>query len=181
MSGSVVEKRYAKALFEIASEKNLLKQTEKELELVEKVLTGSPELWKWLHHPSTNQEQQKKIVANSFQSISPYIQNFLFVLIDKKRLSHLSGILKSYRSLMDEALGVVKAKVTSAFPLTKEEKEKIVHAFEPIVGKKLILEEKVDSDLLGGAVVQIGDRLFDGSLRTKLDRFREKLAKSQNA
>lgn len=181
MSGSVVEKRYAKALFEIALEKNLLKQIEQELQLVEKVLNETPGLKDWLHHPSTKPEQLREVFAKAFGELSPYVKNFLSVLIDKKRVTHFSGILASYSELSNEALGLAKAKITSAFPLTPEDREQISRTFESLIGKKLVLEERVDSDLLGGAIVQIGDRLYDGSLRTKLQRFRENLNQVQNA
>ncbi|WP_044641332.1 F0F1 ATP synthase subunit delta [Risungbinella massiliensis] len=176
MSAAVVDKRYAKALFEIASDKNLLEQTEQELVLVEKVMKETPALVAWLTHPSTQLEQQKEMIAKSFGSLSSHVKNLLFLLVDRKRLLHLSGILASYRNFANDALGLAKAVVTSAFPLLDVEKESIARTFEPIIGKKLVLEEKVDSDLLGGAVVQIGDRLYDGSLRTKLQRFRENLS-----
>jgi F-type H+-transporting ATPase subunit delta len=65
--------------------------------------------------------------------------------------------------------------VTTAFPLTEEDRKALVKAFESIVGKKIRVTEKVDSDILGGVLVQVGDRLYDGSLRTKLIRFQERL------
>ena len=71
------------------------------------------------------------------------------------------------------------AVVTSALPLTEKEKEELAAVFEARLGKKLRVTNVVDSDLLGGLIVRVGDRLYDGSLRTKLIRFRQKLTGTQ--
>ena len=75
--------------------------------------------------------------------------------------------------------GIQEAVVTSAVPLSEQEKEQLAAVFEERLGKKLRIVNVVDSDLLGGLIVQIGDRLYDGSLKTKLTRFRRQLTRSR--
>jgi F-type H+-transporting ATPase subunit delta len=97
-------------------------------------------------------------------------------LADRRREIILQDVFAEYKRLVNEQKGIVEAIVTTAFPLTATDRKKLIAAFEPIVGKKLDITEKVDSDILGGVIVQVGDRLYDGSLRTKLARFKERLS-----
>jgi F-type H+-transporting ATPase subunit delta len=96
-------------------------------------------------------------------------------LADRRREGIIADIYADFKSLADEARGVAEATVTTAFPLSDEEKEQLVQVFQPMIGKKIRITEKVDSDILGGVIVQVGDKLYDGSLKTKLIRFQERL------
>jgi F-type H+-transporting ATPase subunit delta len=91
----------------------------------------------------------------------------------------IEPILKEYKHFANEARGVAEAEVISAFPLSEKDKEILVATFQKLIGKTIQINSKVDSDLLGGVVVRIGDRLYDGSLRTKLVRFQERLKQSR--
>jgi F-type H+-transporting ATPase subunit delta len=174
MSTSLVAKRYGKALFEVAQAHALLKEIGEDLQLITGSLANS-DITKWLSHPATPVERKKAILDNSFPEIQQLTKNFLYLLVDEGREDELSGIAADYRERALDALGMVEAVVTTAFPMTNDEKEEVVATFTKIVGKKLVIEERVDSDLLGGVIVQVGDRLYDGSLRTKLRRFQERL------
>ncbi|WP_124728491.1 F0F1 ATP synthase subunit delta [Staphylospora marina] len=175
MIRSVVSKRYAKALFEVASEHGALEQVKHDLERVAATFSASADLVEWLAHPATQAEHKKEVFARIFEGLNPYTLNLLFLLADRRRESEIPGIAAEFNRLVDEKNGVTEALVTTAFPLKDEERNMLVQMFETIVGKKIRLTEKVDSDILGGVVVQVGDRLYDGSLRTKLVRFQEQL------
>jgi len=179
MSGSTVAKRYAKALFEVASEQNCLDQVEKDLQQVVDTFAAAPELKTWIQHPRTEIGKKKEVFAKVFAGVNDYTKNLLFVLADRKRENILEDIAHEYKRLANEARGIVEAVVTSAFPLTEEDRKQLIAAFEPIIGKKISIHEKVDSDILGGVIVQVGDRLYDGSLKTKLTRFKERLSGSR--
>jgi F-type H+-transporting ATPase subunit delta len=145
-----------------------------DLELVVESLANS-EIDKWLSHPATPLVRKKAILENSFATVQPITKNFLFLLVDEGRESELTGIAKEYRSRALEASGMAEAIVTTAYSMKSSEKAELVRAFSEIVGKKLVIQEKIDSDILGGVIVQVGDRLYDGSLKTKLLRFQERL------
>ncbi|SFI66547.1 F0F1 ATP synthase subunit delta [Thermoflavimicrobium dichotomicum] len=176
---SVVAKRYAKAMFEVALEKNLLDQVEEELTLIVETFSSLPTLREWLSHPLTEADKKKELFSSVFSHLSEITQNFLFLLTDRQREGYLEEILKEYKRLSDEAKGVAEAIVTSAFPLSDEDQKELVQTFQKLIGKTIQIKNVVDSDILGGVIVQIGDRLYDGSLRTKLRRFQERLKQSQ--
>lgn len=174
MSVSLVAKRYGKALFEVAQEHGLLQEIGADLQLILKSIASS-DITKWLSHPATSLKRKKAILENSFAEVQPLTKNFLFLLVDERRENELTGIAAEYKKLALEATGMAEAAVTTAFPLTATEKAELVATFAEIIGKKLVIEERVDSDILGGVIVQVGDRLYDGSLKTKLLRFQERL------
>jgi len=178
MSRTVIARRYAHALFELAREKGELDRIRQELDVAEKTIERLPELQEWLMTPAVNVERKKQLVAEHFQGFSVWTKNFLSLLLDRGRQELIPWIAQEYNKLADEALGIQEAVVTSAVPLSEQEKEQLAAVFEERIGKKLRIVNVVDSDLLGGLIVQIGDRLYDGSLRTKLTRFRRRLTRS---
>lgn len=174
MSMSLVAKRYGKALFEVAQKHGLLQEVGADLQLILDSLASS-DISKWLSHPATSTERKKAILENSFAEIQSLTKNFLFLLVDEKRENELTKITAEYKKLALEATGMAEAVVTTAYPMTSSEKAELVTTFAEIIGKKLVIDERVDSDILGGVIVQVGDRLYDGSLKTKLLRFQERL------
>ncbi|MBA4495958.1 F0F1 ATP synthase subunit delta [Paenactinomyces guangxiensis] len=179
MSGSVVAKRYAKAMFEVAMEKNLLDQVETELTQIVETFSASPELMEWFSHPNTDSAQKKELFSTLFKELNEITQNLLFLLADRHREGYIGEIAAEYKELANEARGVAEAIVTSATPLTEEDKQQLTEVFQQMVGKTIHINNVVDSDILGGVIVQIGDRLYDGSLKTKLVRFQERLKGSR--
>jgi F-type H+-transporting ATPase subunit delta len=179
MKQANVAKRYAKALFEVARDHKMLSQIEKELEYVVNVLNSTPELKKWLQHPHTDLQKKRELFSNAFKQLQKYTRNFLLVLVDRRREDLLEDIWTHYKKMMNDELGIAEAVVTTPFPMTAEDREQLIQIFEPMVGKKLKIKEVVDPELLGGVVVQVGDRLYDGSLKTKLVRFQERLKGSK--
>jgi F-type H+-transporting ATPase subunit delta len=174
MNVTLVAKRYGKALFEVAQGHSLLPQVGADLQLVSESLANE-DIANWLSHPATLAESKKAIITQNFPSIQTITKNFLFLLVDEGRENELTGIASEYRRLALEASGMAEAIVTTASPMKNNEKAELVQTFAEMIGKKLVIQEQVDSNILGGVVVQVGDRLYDGSLKTKLLRFQERL------
>jgi F-type H+-transporting ATPase subunit delta len=176
---SPVAKRYAKALFEIALERNLLDEVEKELQLVVDAFSALPTLREWLSHPKTGISQKKDLFSSVFSHLSEITLNLLFLLTDRHRENEIEDIAHEYKALANEEKGIAEAVVTSAYPLSEQDKKELVATFQKLIGKTIHITEVVDSDILGGVIVRIGDRLYDGSLKTKLIRFQERLKSAQ--
>lgn len=175
MSGSVVAKRYAKALFEVALERKLLDQVEKDLQVILDTFSSTPELQDWLIHPTTDATKKKELFTSIFKELNEVTLNLLYLLADRRRENVIDEIASEYKRFANEAKGMAEAIVTTATPMSEEDKKQLIATFQPIVGKTLEIKEKVDSDILGGVIVQVGDRLYDGSLKTKLIRFQDRL------
>lgn len=105
------------------------------------------------------------------------VRDFVGLLGERGRLDHLSEIIAAYRNLVDEDLGQARAEVRTAAPLTDAEKDALLARLGQALGKRTLLEERVDPTLLGGFVAQVGSFIVDGSLDGQLARMRERLAR----
>lgn len=176
MSNSIVAKRYALALFELAEEKNLLDQLEKELNVVKKVFVLEPKLMMVLKSPKFPIEKKKEILKNAFASVHPLLLNTLMILIERHREDYISEVADHYFELANEARGIAVANAYSVRELTDDELDALSTAFAKKVGKKALqINNIIDSNLLGGVKLQIGNKIFDGSLRGKVERLERQL------
>lgn len=176
MSNSMVAKRYASALFQIAKEQQILSTVEEELRVVREVLDYNADLKAVLKSSKLTIEKKKEIIRNAFSSVNAYVLNTLMILIDRHREDEIVEVVNQFIDLANEEMGIAEAKVYSIRPLTEAEREAVSTTFAEKIGKKsLKIENIVDSELLGGIKLRIGNRIYDGSLRGKLDRLERKL------
>ncbi|WP_282141167.1 F0F1 ATP synthase subunit delta [Cytobacillus oceanisediminis] len=176
MTGSTVAKRYALALFQLANEHQLLDQMEEELRAVKEVVTNNSDLKSVLRSPKLSIEKKKEILKDAFASVNTFVLNTLMILIERHREDHISDVADHFISLANDKKGIADAKVYTVRPLTEAEKEALSESFAAKVGKKsLRIDNIVDTNLLGGIKLRIGNRIFDGSLRGKLERLERQL------
>lgn len=176
MIDSTVAKRYALALFQVAKEKQLLDQMENELRVVKEVVTNNQDLIAVLKSPKLSKAEKKQLLTQTFSGLNPYLLNTMMLLVDRHRQGYFSEVADEFIAIANDERGVAQATVTSVRFLTEEEGKAISDAFSPKVGKKsLEIKNIEDSNLLGGLKVRIGNRIFDGSLRGKLERLERQL------
>ncbi|MBT2734847.1 F0F1 ATP synthase subunit delta [Bacillus sp. ISL-7] len=176
MSNSMVAKRYALALFQIAKETQALGVIEEELRVVKEVVQYNPELKNILNSSKLSIEEKKEIIKVSFATVNVNVLNTMLILIDRHREDQIVDVANEFLELANDEMGIAEAKVYSTRELTDAEREAISSVFAAKVGKKsLKIENIVDSNLLGGIRLRIGNRIYDGSLRGKLDRLERKL------
>ena len=170
----ILAKKYGRAIYEIAVEQHTLEQTEKDLKLI--VSAISEDLKKLLSHPLLSKEIKKDTIKKIFaDKVQPIVLQFCYVVIDKDRASILESMIDVYTSLAHEGLGVEEALVTSAAPLTGKQADALRAKLEEITGKKIIMRQEVDSALLGGFTVKVGDHLIDGSVARQLSTLKAKM------
>ncbi|HZG81147.1 MAG TPA: F0F1 ATP synthase subunit delta [Brevibacillus sp.] len=172
---SAVGKRYARALFDVASERGKIDQVEADLVAIVQAVEQSEDLSKIFMHPHIAVPAKKTLIDDLFKShVEEETFNFLNVLIESGREMQLVEIYRSFVKLANDARGIAEAVVTSAKPLTAEEQSELAEKFGHTLHKKLRLTAVVDPSILGGIIIKIGDRLYDGSLKTKLETFAQK-------
>jgi len=180
MIQTTVAARYAEALFAIAKQNNTLEQLENELRIIDQVLEDNLEFKKLLNHPHIDKQAKKGLLLGVFKGhISEVTENFVQLLIDKKRQNVFTYIVKEFTLLANEARGIVDAVVVSAKVLSDKQLEQIRTTFKELVGKDLRIATEVDAEIIGGFIVRIGDRVYDSSLKTQLNRFEAKLHEAQ--
>jgi F-type H+-transporting ATPase subunit delta len=179
LSTNAIARRYAKALIQVAAGQGTVEQYFSELEAFSKALVPGEEAAEFFEVPSYGIEAKREIVKElaSRLGASRTIRDFMLLLLDKKRLDQLDAILESYRSFADEAAGILRSAVISAVPLSEEQVAELRRTLEKATGKKVILSVSADPRLIGGVVTRIGDKVFDGSIRTQLTKIQDILQK----
>ncbi len=177
MKNLVIAKRYSRALFNLAEQGKAIEQYGVELDGFCELLAQLPDLGNALRNPLYPEAVKTNIfnkVAKKLK-LSPVIKNFLTLLIDKKRIQHLSEIKDFYHKLIDEHSNIARAQVKAAVELGQGDLDQIAATLEKKIGKKIIVEFEQDSSLVGGVFAQIGDLVLDGSVRRQLLNFKESL------
>ncbi|MDS9472272.1 F0F1 ATP synthase subunit delta [Sporosarcina pasteurii] len=179
MSKSIVANRYALALFNTAQEKGKVDKIQQELLEIKEVFQTNQELEELLHNPRLSIAEKKELLAQLFKKANQYVQNTLFLLLEKKRIDDIINFVDEFIKIANDAAGVADAKVYSTRELTKKEVQAISSTFAAKIGKQsLRIENIIDSSLIGGIRLQIGNRIYDSSLSGKLNRLQRDLIRS---
>lgn len=176
-----VAKSYAKALFELARERNQVDAVARELSAVAAVIAQQPDMLAFLSRPWVATAAKRSAAAElaTRLGLSPLTRDFVSLLAARNRADHLPAIEGAYRALDDRAQGRVRVKLRTAIALTDAERQTLSTRLSRLLDdKKLVIEESVDSQLLGGFVAEVGSMILDGSLDTQLDRMRDRLARA---
>ena len=171
MITSNVARRYARAFFAVAGEENKYEAYYRELELFATVIEDNQNLKELLANPVYDKKDKQKVVDRVLEKLklSPPTANFIRLLVDKRRIAGLAEIRENYRNLMDNAIGISRVQVKTAFPLTAELEARLLRGLESLTGKKVEMQIDEDASLLGGLVVRVGDKLYDGSIKVQLN------------
>jgi F-type H+-transporting ATPase subunit delta len=173
---SVAASRYAKALLDVlypARAESGIDQLRKFLS----VLSEQDDARLVFENPTLSVVSRKDLLDKMGDALSldPPIRNFLGLLIERNRLDLLDEIAKTYEALLDEKLGIVRARVTTALALDAIQQEQVSARLHALTGKKVRMETFVDPTLIGGLVAQVGSTIYDGSIRQQLQTFRNSL------
>jgi F-type H+-transporting ATPase subunit delta len=169
--------QYANALADIAIEQGTVAPVMQQLNDFTSAYSSSAELRNFFESPAVS-KQEKRGVAERISTrlgASKILRNFLFVLVDHRRTGELPEILETLRSVLRERQGIAEAEVLSALALNETQKREMTQSLERATGKKIEARFSLDASLLGGVLVRVGDTIYDGSLRNRLNGLRERL------
>jgi len=178
---SVFAARYARALADVVLEAKLSPaEVLQQLEDFATTFAGSKELREVLLNPSLPTAKRVAILdaVNRRIGCGPKVRNFLAVLISRERLAALSEIVEEYRLEMNRRLEISDAEVLTARPLQDQERAKLEREVAELAGTRVNATFLEDKSLIGGAIVRIGSTIYDGSVRGRLERLKERLASS---
>jgi F-type H+-transporting ATPase subunit delta len=176
---NAIARRYAKALVQLGAEEGAVEKFNAELAAVNGVLDANPELSSIFRSPAYVIEAKRNILREIIGKLglSATVANFLQLILDRSRLDFLPQIAESYSSFADELSGVIRPTLSSGLPLDESQIAEIKAALETSTGKKIVLNVQVDPKLIGGVVTKIGGTVYDGSVRTQIDRIEDILQK----
>jgi F-type H+-transporting ATPase subunit delta len=183
---SAIAHRYAHALVDIVmSPRSALKAEDAQAQLaaVEGLLQESPELRTALVTPAIQTSRKRAVMAILLErlGVSPLIRNFVYVIVDHRRIKVFEEIREAFESQLDERRGFVRADVTSAVPLNAALSAGLEGELSKLTGKRVRLRFDVDPSLVGGVVARIGSTVYDGSVRGELRELGRKLAGQASA
>lgn len=168
---------YVEALLGVATREGRVEEVGEELDaLVRDVLGKHPAISAFFSSPALTRRTREPILSAALKdNASPLVKNFLGVLNQNNRLDLLPVIAAAYREQLDERAGRVRVRVRSAVPLGDAEQEELRRTLAESLGKEPVLAVRVDPELIGGLLIQVGDRVYDGSVRSRLDALRTQL------
>ena len=163
--------RYAQALFDLASDEKRVAAVEADLKSLKTALADSHDLRVLVRSPAFSAEDKAKgLTAIAVKAkFNPTTRKFLGLLAANGRASSLASVITGYEDLSAKARGAVSAQVTTAVPLSAAQAKGVAAALRQTLGKDPEIQTRVDPAILGGIKVQVGSRLFDASLKSKLD------------
>lgn len=168
-----VSMQYAKALFELAndSEKQEFYDT---LKIINQVIEEDEEVIKVFEHPRITPDQKKEIIKNVLTNkVSDTFLNFLYVVIDHQRISNLKDIAESYKDLFDDYLNLKEVDVYTKYPLTSDQKQELRVYLAKHYNKKIVINEHLDSSLVGGIKVVVDNEVLDATALNKLQKIKD--------
>ena len=169
-------RRYARALFGVGQNEGIADKLREELDVLGGAFATSRELETALTNISFTRKQRRGVLDAVLERTraSKYTRNFCSLLLERERIGYLPAIARELGVMVDDVKGRVRATVESAHVLSAGDTQKIQDALEKATGKKVSIETSTHPELIGGVVATVGDLVFDGSIRTQLERMRER-------
>jgi F-type H+-transporting ATPase subunit delta len=183
MKQFTVAHKYARALFNAALEEGNLDRVADDMAgLLDLTRSRSQEgnFARFLVSPEVSTEEKIAFLRRVFgPRLDPMTVNFIILLLEKKRILAFLEVSEVFTRMVEEHRGILKARVVSVIPLSGDQERRLKTRLDFLTGKNVVLEQRVDSEVLGGVEVHLGNRILDGSLRQGLKRLRETLQRTE--
>ncbi len=167
-------RRYAEAAFEIGRADGTLEAWERDLERLS-VALADPELRTLVEHPAVAYADKERIVRRVVGDVLPEAVSLVLLMIRRGRPGAIGRMVEHFAELVRRHRGVELAEVRTVLPLEDEQRDAVAERLHELTGSKIQINEVVDESLIGGITVRIGDRLYDASVRNRLERLRARL------
>lgn len=168
MASVVAARRYARAAFELALDLGTLDRWEADLKRAASLLADH-RVMAYMLNPKVLQRDKQKAIGDALGSVlDPLVVRFLSLLVQKDRITAIATIAEQFERLLLEHRGIVRARVTTAVGLDPGDRAMLEERLEQITQRKVELETQVDPEIMGGLIARIGDKVIDGSTRSRL-------------
>jgi F-type H+-transporting ATPase subunit delta len=173
---TVVDRVYARALFDAALEEGRLEPVRDEVAQLAQAVAEVPELRELLRNPQLDPRAKAAVLKEVLSGGEELVRNFVLLLADKGRAGIFEEIAREFERLIAEHEGVVHAELTTAVELSDKDARELLEQIEEAAGRKVEATRTVDPGLIGGIVLQVGSHRLDASVRGRLERLRRELA-----
>jgi F-type H+-transporting ATPase subunit delta len=177
MSEIQVASRYAKSLIDMAEEQNSLEKIKGDIASFVRVVKENPQLHAVLRNPIIGPDKKTAILDQLFgQTLDPLVLSYFKIVVSKGRSEILYATAKEFINEYNRRKAIFKATVTSAVPLSAENIKQIEQVVREATKGEVILDTKVDPDIIGGFILKVGDKQFDTSISSSLNKLRKEFA-----
>ena len=172
--------RYSRALFEVAQEASELEKIENDIKNFAILLNNSQEIKNFIHNPTESKENQYRVLELLADKLnfSKSLNNFMFLLVEKRRIFFVEKIIDSFLRLCSQKRGEVKASLISSKELSEAELDNISKELSSSTSSTIKFNYKVDKELIGGLKLQLGSFMIDTSIKNKLNKYKQKMLES---
>jgi len=174
---SASARRHAQAAFQIALERDELDAWRRDLDAIAEAMTDTL-LAAFLESPKIRFEAKTKVLAQRLEGLGPLAMNLALLLVAKKRMDIVEELVSEYGRLVDEHRGIVHAKVATAVSLDRDDRENVSHKLGDALRKEVLLVTQVDPSVIGGLTIRVGDKLIDGSTKSRLEALKRSLVEA---
>jgi F-type H+-transporting ATPase subunit delta len=175
---SVIAEKYAVALLQVARDQKTVDAISLEMQSIQKTVETNPTLKTTLEHPRVKAGEKLDALRRGLkEKLSGTMENFLMLLILKKRIKYLNAVAEHFERLCYEMKGKAIARVMTAAPLAADQKEALSKKLSQMFGTAVELREEVKPGLIGGIMIYLGDQRMDGSVLGQLERMKQRLMK----
>ena len=162
-------REYGDGLYALTEEENLSKEVLEQLLSLKKLFREQPDFIRLLSNMSLSKEDRVKIIDQVLRGqVHPYLLNFLKILCERGALNEYEGCLSAFKTLYNQAHGIVEATVTTAVALDDEQRARLSKKLSAMTGKTVELIEKVDASLVGGVLLEMNGQRYDNTLKSRL-------------
>jgi len=177
MAHDPINTGYARAMLELAQAENVVGRVEEELLRLRELIKSNPSLLEFLKNPNVKHEGKRQALSELFENrVHPLVLNLLIGISDLDRGGRVLPIIEEFSAQAAAARQTVTGEVVTAIKLDDAMLKRLADELSRTTGKNVHLFQKVDPSILGGAIIQIGEQIIDGSLRRKLNQLKDLLA-----
>jgi F-type H+-transporting ATPase subunit delta len=175
-----LSKRYAKALFQAALNKDAVDEIQKDIENCKLLIDKDSSFVRFLLSPQILTSAKNELVEKALRGrANDLFVDFILLLIDKKRIDHVHEIFEAHTVIYEAYRGIIKAKVVTAVPLDDAQEAAVMQKLHSETKREIHLKKVTDPDIIGGMVIYLGDKVIDGSVKFQLEGFRKKLKETK--
>ena len=177
MTNNEYSRRYSQSIFRMALEQKDLNRWQSDLRKVAALMKDNA-LFSLIANPKITGEEKMRTLTQRLGDVNPLAIKLVLLLAAKGKLAALDDVAEEYQAMVDNYRGIEGteiAEVTTAIPVDNDYQLKIAQRITEIIGKPVLLRLKVDPAILGGIIIRVGDKLIDGSIRSKLAALRKDL------
>ncbi len=167
---------YGQALYDAAKELGKVNVLLEEAKEVREILSSQPGFFMLINDPTIAAEEKKKIIKSVFEGrISKELENFLYVLVDKRRISHFIKIIDQFEKLVYEAEGLGTGTVYTVKELSEEQLMKVEEETGKLLRENVKLTQEIDTSLIGGMKILINGKIIDASIKSRIETMMKEL------